>query len=303
MIAEPRRSADDGRPGLPGRIASAACAQSGLLVTLLWTIPFFWAPFALLLVYSFGTQDYLTARMSFGWTLESWRALYDPIVYNAFFRSVQLSTVATIGCAIIGYPLAYFVARHSGRYRSLALFLIVAPFWVSFIVRAYAWIAILGETGPVNHFFGWFGIGPFALINNNTGIAIGIVYSYLPLMVFPIFLAIDRIDTEVLEASRDLGASPFATFRRVIFPQSLPGLVAGCTIVWIPALGEYVIPTVLGGGKTFMVGNVIGQYFTQSFQWPLGAALAAVLVLFALVALTVLLAVVRRGRWGQAMSG
>ena len=302
MIAEPR-APNDSRPGRAGRIASRASGHSGLLVTLLWTIPFFWIPFGLLIVYSFGTQDYLTAKMSFGWTLESWRALYDPVVYGAFLRSVRLSTEATIFCAILGYPLAYFVARHSGRFRSLALFLIVAPFWVSFIVRAYAWIAILGTTGPVNHAFGWVGLGPFALINNNTGIGIGIVYSYLPLMVFPIFLALDRIDTSVLEAARDLGATPFATFRRVIFPQSLPGLIAGCTIVWIPALGEYVIPTVLGGGKTFMIGNVIGQYFTQSFQWPLGAALATMLVLFALVALGIVLAIVRSGRWGQAMSG
>ena len=302
MIAEPRMSGD-ARRGLAGRIAQAAVGQSGLLVTLLWTIPFFWIPFGLLLVYSFGTQDYLTARMSFGWTLESWRALYDPVVYNAFLRSVELSTAATIGCAILGYPLAYFVARHAGRFRSIALFLIVAPFWVSFIVRAYAWIAILGPTGPINHVLRWVGVGPVALINNNTGIGIGIVYSYLPLMVFPIFLSLDRIDTSVLEAARDLGASPFATFRRVIFPQSLPGLVAGSTIVWIPALGEYVIPTILGGGKTFMIGNVIGQYFTESFQWPLGAALAAVLVIFALVALLIVLALVRGRRWGQAMSG
>jgi spermidine/putrescine transport system permease protein len=266
----------------------------GLPVTLAWVIPFFAAPVALLVAYSFATQDYATAKISFGWSLSAWRGLSDPIVYRALIRSVALSTVATAGCVAIGYPLAYFIARHAGRMRSIALILIIIPFWVSFVIRAYAWVTILGNTGPVNHTLLNLGIinSPVQLEYNYTGIAIGIVYGYLPLMVFPIYVALERIDQQVIESARDLGASAFATFRRVILPQSIPGLVAGCLLVWIPALGEYVIPTILGGGKTFMIGNVIAQYFTAAFEWPLGSALAVTVVSLALIIVALVVKVV-----------
>jgi spermidine/putrescine transport system permease protein len=278
--------------------------QLGLVTSLVWLIPFFVVPFGLMVLYSFATQDYLTAQIKFGWTLDAWRALSDPIVYRTFIRSVTLSTIATVGCALIGYPLAYFVARRAGRFRNVALLLIIVPFWVSFIIRTYAWVNLLGDTGPINRFLEKIGVinAPLPLLYHTSGIAIGILYGYLPLMVFPIYVALERIDDKVLESARDLGASAWSTFRRVTFPQALPGLVAGCTIVWIPALGEYVIPEILGGGKTYMVGNVIAQRFTIAFEWPVGAALSVALVGFALVVLAVSFKLIGRERLGRAVA-
>ncbi len=278
--------------------------QLGLLTTIVWTVPFFLVPFGLMVFYSFATQDYLTAKINWGWSLDGWKALGDPIVYRTVLRSITLSTVATVACALVGYPLAYFVARRAGRFRNIALLLIIIPFWISFIIRTYAWVNLLGDTGPINRFFERIGLidSPLPLLYHTPGIAIGILYGYLPLMVFPIYVALERIDPRVLESARDLGASAWTTFRRVTFPQALPGLVAGCTIVWVPALGEYVIPEILGGGKTYMVGNVIAQRFTISFQWPVGAALSVALVLFALTVLAVALVLIGRERLGRTAS-
>jgi spermidine/putrescine transport system permease protein len=291
-----------GRLSAGGRQAQDRFDQLGLVASLVWLVPFFIVPFALMILYSFSTQDYLTAQIKFGWALDGWRALSDPIVYRTFIRSVTLSTIATVGCALVGYPLAYFVARRAGRFRNIALLLIIVPFWVSFIIRTYAWVNLLGDTGPINRFLEKIGVigAPLPLLYHTPGIAIGILYGYLPLMVFPIYVAIERIDDSVLESARDLGASAWSAFRRVTFPQALPGLVAGCTIVWIPALGEYVIPEILGGGKTYMVGNVIAQRFTIAFEWPVGAALSVALVGFALVVLAISFKLIGRERLGRA---
>ena len=270
-----------------------------LALTFLLTIPFFVVPIAGIVLYSFASQDYVTAKIRFGWTLGAWRALNDPVLVQSFVRSVELATFAMIGCALIGYPLAYFVARHAGRFTTAALILIIVPFWISFIVRAYAWLDILAENGPINRALMGIGIisSPLQLSNNSIGIAIGLIYGYLPLMVFPIYVALERIDSSLLESARDLGCSAFTAFRRVTFPQALPGLVAGCILVWVPALGEYVIPTVMGGGKTFMVGNVIALKFNQ-FNWPVGAAMSVALMLIALLVVAVVLRLLGRERLG-----
>jgi spermidine/putrescine transport system permease protein len=277
-----------------------ATGRIAVATAVLWTVPFFVIPVGLLLAYSFATQNYLTGKVTFGWTLASWQALTDPVAYDSFLRSVMLSTVATAACLAVGYPLAYFLARHAGRWRNVAVLMVIVPFWVSFIVRAYAWIALLGATGPINNALVKSGLlhSPLPLLYNSTGIGIGILYGYLPLMVFPIFLSIDRIDDRVVEAARDLGGTTFGVFRRVVFPQSLPGVFAGCTIVWVPALGEYVIPEILGGGKTSMIGTVIAQDFTEGFQWPMGAALSALMLVVAFVVLGLGFALVARGRMG-----
>jgi spermidine/putrescine transport system permease protein len=267
-------------------------------LTLLVAIPFFVIPLLLMVAYSFATQSYVTGSITFGWSVDAWSSLNDPVIISAFGRSLLLATYATVACAAVGYPLAYFIARHSGRFRNILLTLVIVPFWVSFIVRAYAWLDLLGTAGPVNNALVNLGIigGPIRLEYNQFGIGVGIVYSYLVVMVFPIYVSVERISPEVLEAARDLGASRFSTFRRIVFPQALPGLVAGCTLVWIPALGEYVIPTILGGGKTLMIGNVIEFRFLEAFTWPQGAAMSVCLMLFALAFLGVVMKMLGRER-------
>jgi spermidine/putrescine transport system permease protein len=270
-------------------------------VAIVWVIPFFLIPFGIMAVYSFATQDYLTGAFTFDWTLEPWRRLRNDIFADALVRSLVIATAAMVACAIVGYPLAYFVARHAGRFRNVALLLIIVPFWLSFIVRAYAWLDLLGEAGYINRLLMALHVinEPLELVNNTTGILIGITYGYLPLMVFPLYVSLQRIDERVFEASRDLGASAFATFRRVTFPLALPGLIAGCIIVWIPALGEYVIPQILGGAKTYMVGNIIAVNF-ERFAWPEGAAAALALVLIAFAFIVLVRLLVGRERLGQA---
>jgi spermidine/putrescine transport system permease protein len=274
-----------------------------VLLTMLVAIPFFVAPLGVMVAYSFGQQDYVTGVISFGWTLSAWRGLRDPLIEQAFLRSILLATYATIACALVGYPLAYCIARHGGRYKGILLTAVIVPFWVSFIVRVYAWLDLLGHEGVINRSLTATHIvsSPLQLEYNRFGIGLGIVYSYLVVMVFPIYVSVERIDQAVLESAQDLGASRFSTFRRVVFPQALPGLVAGCTLVWIPALGEYVIPALLGGGKTYMIGNLIELRFLESFDWPLGAAMSVALMLFALVFLGVVLRILGKERLGESV--
>jgi spermidine/putrescine transport system permease protein len=274
--------------------------RTNVLLAFLLVVPFFVVPIGVMLLYSFGTQDYVTGEITFGWTLDAWGALDDDLLLTSLARSVLLSSVATLACALIGYPLAYFVAWHAGRFATIALILVIVPFWVSFIVRAYAWLDILGNQGPINTWLMDLGIvdTPVPLVNNYVGIAIGIVYGYLPLMVLPLYVSLQRIDPAVLESAYDLGASSFSAFRRVIFPQALPGLVAGCVLVWVPALGEYVIPTIMGGGKTFMLGNLIALRFS-GLDWSVGAAMSVALMAGTLIALALVLRIVGRERLGD----
>ena len=250
-----------------------------------------------MVLYSFATQDTLTADISFGWTVESYERLNDPIVLRALLRSLWISGVATLICLVIAYPLAYLLAFRAGRLKPVLVALVIIPFLTSFVVRTYAWVNILGEGGIVNDAVLGLGLAaePLELIFNPIGIIIGIVYNYLPLMVLALFVVLDRIDPHVLESARDLGASAVSTFFRVVFPQGLPGMIAGIIIVGAPAAGEYVIPAILGGGKTLMYGNVIADQFGSAFQWPYGAALSVILVGLLLIVITVLVRLFGRG--------
>jgi spermidine/putrescine transport system permease protein len=253
---------------------------------LLWTVAFFLVPFGIMVIYSVSRQDVLTAKISYVWTPENYGRINDPIIWNAFARSLRISGVSTLICLLLAYPVAYFIAHRAGRLKPLFLVLVIVPFWTSFVIRTYSLLGILGPAGYVNDFVSWSGLShhPLSLAYNTPAIMIGIIYNYLPLMVFPLFVSLDRIDPHVLEAARDLGAGTASVFRRVIFPQALPGVIAGVVLVGVPATGEYVIPAILGGGKSLMFGNIIAAQFGSSFVWPFGAALAttltAVLLLF-----------------------
>ena len=257
------------------------------LPNLVWVAIFFAVPSGLMVVYSFATQDTLTADISFGWTLESYERINDPIVLRALLRSLWISGISTLICLLIAYPLAYFLAFKAGRLKPFLVALVIIPFLTSFVVRTYAWTHILGTEGPVNDTLRSLGVidEPIQLIFNPTGIVIGIVYNYLPLMVLPIFVVLDRIDPHVIESARDLGANGLTAFFRVVFPQGLPGMIAGIIVVGAPAAGEYVIPTILGGGKTLMYGNVVADQFGSAFEWPYGAALSVILVGLLLLAI------------------
>jgi len=266
------------------------------LPTVVWMVLFFLVPLALIVVYSFATISLVTYNISYGWTLSNYRQIHDPLYFDTLTRSIVLSITATIGCLLFGFPLAYFITRQPARWQRLLLVLVIVPFWSSFIVRTYAMVNLIDNGGPLEDFLHTLHVwsGPLNILYQPKGIAIGIVYSYLPLMVLPIYVSLERIDYALIDAAGDLGANPRRTFRRVTLPLAMPGVAVGCIIVGIPALGEYVIPEILGGGKTLMLGNVITDQFLSVGDYPFGSAIAVALMAVMAIALVIVRVAQRR---------
>ena len=287
----------EGDPGgarsiAPRRRPVPASVVRGLLLlpAALWTLVFFVVPLGIIAAYSFGHQDIVTLQTTLPWTTENYRELTGSIFRDALIRSVVLSVATTIGCALIGFPLAFFISRQSPRWQRVLLTAVIVPFWTSFLVRTYAWVDVLQNFGPLDRALRSIGIvhGHIDLLYSNYGIAIGIIYSYLPLMVLPVYVSLERIDANVLDAAADLGSSGARLFRRVVIPLGLPGLIAGVILVGVPATGEYVIPQILGGGRTLMIGNLIVNQFLEVGNYPAGAALAMVMMGFLMAAVVAL---------------
>jgi spermidine/putrescine transport system permease protein len=218
--------------------------------------------------------------VQFGWTTSNYTDVFHGLYLDAILRSLVLSAGATAACLVIGFPVAYTIARARGRWQLVLLLMVMVPFWTSFVVRTYGVFNLIGDQGPLANLLKSLGLvsGRIHLLFTPIGVAIGIVYSYIPLMILPLYVALERIDPALLDAASDLGAPPHRVLRRVILPLALPGIAAGCVLVGIPATGEYVIPQILGGGKTLMVGNVVADQFLDIGNYPFGAALAIVLM-------------------------
>ncbi len=204
----------------------------------------------------------------------------DDLYLAAFLNSLWVALVCTVACLLIGYPMAYAIATAPERHRIVLLMLIILPFWTSFLIRVYAWIGILGPSGLLNNFLIWLGVidTPLTILHTQTAIYIGVVYSYLPFMILPLYANLTRLDFSLLEAAADLGCRPFKAFLKVTLPLSLPGIVAGSMLVFIPVVGEFVIPDLLGGPDSLMIGKVLWTEFFSNKDWPLAAALAICLL-------------------------
>ena len=261
-------------------------ARLALLVpTLLITALCFVVPLGLIALYSFGTVNQVNFDVYFGWTVQNYRDFTSTLYLHTLARSVFLSVSTTLVCAVLGFTFAYYISRQPPRVQRLLLVAVIVPFWTSFIVRTYAWVDLLQNLGPLDRFARALGLhGHLDVLYTPYSIGIGILYSYLPLMILPIYVSLERIDPALYDASADLGATPWRQFRRVVLPQAVPGLIAGIIIVGVPALGEYVIPEILGGGKTLMAGNLLADQFLETGNYPFGSALAVtvmvVLMLF-----------------------
>ena len=255
----------------------------------MWSAVFFLFPLALVAIYSFGRIDLITFDVRFGWTIGNYGRVFDPLYLHTFIRSLLLSFTTTVGCLLIGFPMAYFISRQPTRAQRVLLVLVMIPFWTSFIVRTYAILNLMDNGGPIDGLVRALGLvsGHIDFLFSNRAIALGILYSYLPLMVLPIYVALERIDPATMDAAADLGARPKETFRRVTVPLGMPGVVAGLIIVGIPAMGEYVIPEILGGGKTVMLGSVITRQFLGVGDYPFGSAIAMTLIFVMIVVLFV----------------
>ncbi len=259
----------------------------------LWFIALLVMPLVVVLVFSLGER---AAAGGYGGGLTLANYLNLPARLTAFTNTLTLAPLGMLCCLVFAYPLAYFLAVKVRRHKLLLLILVILPFWTSFLLRTYAWIILLSGKG-IPAWLALVGIEDVRLINTPLAVLIGIVYGYLPLMVFPIYVSLERLDKRLLEASGDLYAGAFATFRQVTLPLSLPGVVTGCLLVFILLMGEYLIPQLLGGGKVFFIGNALVDLFLQSRNWPFGSAVAMALVAIMLLAVGLAL------RWARKQGG
>ncbi len=244
-----------------------------------WLGVFFLLPLAIVAAISFAESADAIPPFNLTWTLANYCTLALGCL-RVYLSSLGLAALATLLCLLIGYPVAFAIARAPGVWRQLLLFLVMLPFWTSFLIRVYAWIAILQPSGLVNRLLLAIGVieAPLPLLYNGFSVTLGLVYSYLPFMILPLYGSLSRLDESLVEAAADLGARPRRVFRDVILPLSLPGVAAGCLLVFIPAVGEFVIPDLLGGPGTLMVGKMLWQEFFDNVDWPAAAAIAIALV-------------------------
>ncbi|GHC67707.1 ABC transporter permease subunit [Limoniibacter endophyticus] len=224
----------------------------------------------------------------------------DPLYVNAYLSSVGIAFVSTVLTLLIGYPMAYGMARAPESIRPILLMLIILPFWTSFLIRVYAWIGILKPEGLMNQFLLWLGVidQPVQIMNTNTAVYIGIVYSYLPFMVLPLYATLEKMDFSLIEAAQDLGCPPLSAFWKITFRLSLPGVFAGCLLVFIPAIGEFVIPDLLGGSQTLMIGKTLWNEFFNNRDWPVASAVAIVLLFILVIPIMIFQQVQARAQEG-----
>jgi spermidine/putrescine transport system permease protein len=260
---------------------------AGLLAPVtIWLGLFFLVPLLLILAYSFGTSG-IYGGITLGFNPGNYLKVFDPLYLEIIGRTFFIAALNTLLCLALGYPLAYFIVFKGRRWRNALVLLVMVPFWTSLLIRAYAWVVILGGNGIANRTLQFLGITdePLTLIFTPEAVLMGMVYSYLPFMILPLYAALEKFDTRLKEAAQDLGASRWHTFWRVTFPLSLPGVIAGSILVFIPSAGEFVIPDLLGGSRTVMTGNLIQNQFLQARDWAFGSALSVLLAVLLLGAI------------------
>ncbi|NRB16113.1 MAG: ABC transporter permease [Rhodobacteraceae bacterium] len=256
-----------------------------------WFLVMLIIPLSVVLIFSFGERAPAGGVVP-AFTFEQYANL--PARWTAFKNTMTLAPIGTLSALLIAYPLAYFLAvKVDPKWRTILLVLVIVPFWTSILIRSYAWIFLLGGRG-IPALLEWFGIEGVRLINTPFAVLIGIIYGYLPLMVFPIYVSLDKLDKRLLEASSDLGAKPWRTFLQITLPLSIPGIATGCMLVFILLMGEYLIPAMLGGGKVFFVGNALVDLFLQSRNWAYGSAVAVTLVVVMLITVTIYMRLINR---------
>ena len=286
-----------GAPRRRALVGRAVFAGPGLLyVTLFMTVP-------LLIIASYT----VFTRGRFGgvqaeFTLDNFTKALEPVYLSVLGNSLLIAGITTVLALVLGYPTAYAIAKLPRRWRTVALVLVVLPFWSNFLIRTYAWIVLLNSEGPLNSLLVNLGVvgAPLDLLYNRGAVIVGLLYAYLPLMILPIYASVERLDPELQEAARNLGAGRIRTFLDVTLPLTLPGTMIGAIFVFVPSMGNFVVPELLGGGKTVMVGNLIRDQFLEARNWPFGAVLALSVVAFLVILFAIQAAVGRRINGGRA---
>lgn len=270
-----------------------------ITIPYIWLFIFFLAPFLIVLKISLAdpviAQPPFTPAFDDGGNLQvttdNFRFLFTDKLYAiTYLKSVLIAATATLMCLTLGFPIAYGIARADPATRSILLLLIVLPFWISFLLRVYAWMGLLNNYGVINNFLMWIGIidQPIQFMYTDFAVFIGLTYSYLPFMILPLYATLERMDLDLIEAAQDLGASRTRAFWDITVPLAKPGIIAGCMLVFIPAIGEYVIPYLLGGPESLLIGRVLFDEFFVNRDWPLASAVAIVLLLLLVVPIVIL---------------
>ena len=265
-----------------------------IVLPYLWLVLFFLVPFAIVFKISFSdpivAQPPFTPLFDQSQNFLNWFQgslnnylflLEDNLYWVSYLRSIKVAFISTIFCLLLGYPMAYYIAQSAPTKRNVLLMLIILPFWTSFLLRVYAWMGILSTNGIINSMFLWIGIidEPIQMLYTNFAVYLGIVYTYLPFMILPLYANLERLDLNLHDAAADLGGKPLQVFRDITLPISLPGIIAGSLLVFIPAMGEFVIPALLGGLDSLMIGRTLYDEFFVNRDWPLASAVATILLL------------------------
>jgi putrescine transport system permease protein len=303
-VVAPKAAAS--RPSALRRAATALYSRLVIVVPYLWLLFFFLVPFVIVFKISLSQtaismppyQPVLGLGEGLAGLFEGLKQLSldnyvwlteDALYFNAYVSSLVIAGISTFLTLLVGYPIAYGMARAPESLRPTLLMLVILPFWTSFLIRVYAWIGILKPEGLLNQFLLATGIvdQPLIILNTHAAIFIGIVYSYLPFMILPLYSSLEKMDYSLIEAAKDLGCPPISAFWKITFPLSIPGVVAGCLLVFIPAVGEFVIPDLLGGSQTLMIGKTLWNEFFANRDWPVSSAVAVILLLLLVVPIVI----------------
>lgn len=267
-----------------------------LNIYLVWAGVFIILPLILILFYSFNGSESI-AFDNFTFSLRNYQRFFEPIYLKMLGITLLIAFLATLGCLLIGYPVAYIISRMDENVASSLIFVFIMPMWINLLLRTYGWITLLGRNGVLNRFLVSFGMDPIGIMYTPTAVVLGMIYEFLPFMVIQIYNALRKVDPNLIEAALDLGANRKTVFKKVTFPLSLPGVYTGIIMVFIPAISTFVVSNLLGGQKVYMIGNLIDQQFTFTGNWGFGSATAIILMLILILALAV------QRRFGRDLEG
>ncbi|MBZ9690773.1 MULTISPECIES: ABC transporter permease [unclassified Clostridium] len=245
----------------------------------IWSALFIVIPLIIVLFFSFTTKT----SSGYSFSLENYNNLFNSQYLYIFKQSILLALESTVACLVIGYPASYIISKMNLSKRNFLIMLFILPMWMNFLLRTYAWVPILGKTGLINLLLGKIGIGPISFLYNDGAVLLGMIYNFLPFMVLPIYTILIKMDQDLINAAHDLGANRFKVFTRVVLPLSMPGIISGITMVFMPAVSTFVISRLLGGGQYMLIGNVIEQQFTTMGDWNFGSAISILMMIIILI--------------------
>lgn len=259
----------------------------GLKITspyILWSGLFIVIPLFLIVFFAFTNSE----NGQYTFTLQNFKELMQPMYFRIFYRSIKLAVISTVLCLIIGYPTAYIITKTKASRQNTLLMLVIVPMWMNFLLRTYAWSAILGRNGIINTIITTIGFEPINILYTDTAVMLGMVYNFLPFMILPIYTILSKLDKDLINAAKDLGANGLQVFYKIILPLSMPGVASGITMVFMPAVSTFVISKLLGGGQFMLIGNLIEQQFMSVGNWHFGSAISIFMMIVILISMAIL---------------